>query len=211
VEGGLSGAGIGSCLRTAGGRGWRRCEEEKEKKKKKRKKSSAQKRKKPPFKPAGIRVLKKHVLKRYAKFEYVFPSYQFQDKYMVISPKGEMGPPTAEMREILMGFPRDYTHPVMTASERRKSEEDFDLARCSLLGNTFHAGVVAWLVSRVLHQWGILSRPATVAEIADPGVPAALGTEISGAEMDEVMANQECRWSDCTSHVSRTEGEKSRG
>ena len=134
-------------------------------------------------------MLRKHELKRYEKFEFVYPPYQFQDKYMVISPKGEMRPPTAEMREVMMGFPKDFTHPVMTASERRRSEEDCDLARCSLLGNTFHAGVVAWLISRVLHQWGILSRPATVAEVADQGTPAALGSEISSAEMDEVMAN----------------------
>ena len=69
---------------------------------------------------------------------------------MVISPSGEMCPPAAEMREVLMGLSKDYTRPVMIAADRRRSAEDFDVARCRLLGNTFHAGVVAWLVSSLL-------------------------------------------------------------
>jgi len=133
-------------------------------------------------------VLAKHELQRYKKFEFIYPPYQFQDKYMVTSPQGEMCPPTAEMREVLMGFSKDYTHPVMTAAERRRSAVDFDLARCSLLGNTFHAPTVAWLNSSVLCEWGILSRPATVAEVADPGVPASLGLQVDTKDMDETMS-----------------------
>ena len=45
---------------------------------------------------------------------------------------------------------------------------------CSLLGNSFHAGVLAWLLSHQLVEWGILARPISVAEAADPGIPANL-------------------------------------
>ena len=106
---------------------------------------------------------------------------------MVVSPRGELCPPTAEMREILMGFTKDYTHAVWTAANRRANPTGFDLARCSLLGNTFHAGVIAWLVSSCLYNWKILVRPVTVAEVADVGTPIALGIEAEQSELDKTM------------------------
>jgi len=151
----------------------------------------AQKRKKPPFKPAGIDVLKPHELARYGKFEFIFPPYQFQDKHMVVSPHGELRPPTATMREVMMGFPRDYTHSVWPAAMRRSSPEDFDLARCSLLGNTWHAGVAAWLCSQILAEWGIIDRPATVAEVSDPGTFACLGGTVTDDEVEQTLADGE--------------------
>ena len=106
---------------------------------------------------------------------------------MVVSPRGELCPPTAEMRQILMGFTKDYTHAVWTAANRRAKPTGFDLARCSLLGNTFHAGVIAWLVSSCLYNWKILVRPVTVAEVADVGTPIALGIEAEQSEWDKTM------------------------
>jgi len=147
----------------------------------------AQKRKKPPFKPAGIDVLKPHELARYAKFEYVYPPYQFQDKHLVVSPQRELRPPTATMREVMMGFPRDYTHSVWSAAARRSAPEDYDLARCSLMGNTWHAGVAAWLISHQLAEWGILARPATVAEVADPGCGGCIGQDVPAEEINQAL------------------------
>jgi len=151
----------------------------------------AQKRKKPPFKPAGIQVLKRHELKRYKDFQFIFPPYQFQDKYMVENRAKVKRPPTAEMREVLMGYPKDYTHAVMNATDRRKSAEDFDLARSSLIGNAWHAGTAAWIVSHLLAEWGILSRPATVAEVADPGVATGLKIAVPGTDVELIMAEAE--------------------
>ncbi len=132
-------------------------------------------RKKPPFMPAGIKTLRRHELQRYARHQFIYPPYQFQDKHLLWDPKRNLVPPTAEMREILMGYERDYTHAVWSAGARRANPLGFELARCSLLGNTFHAGVVAWLLGHLLTSWGILSRPPLVSEVADPCRPAGFG------------------------------------
>jgi len=126
-------------------------------------------RKAPPFRPAGISVLKKHELARYARFKYCYPPYQFQDKYMIRFPSGEMKPPDAVMREVLMGYPKDYTHAAFSSTQRRQDPGGWERARCSLLGNTFHAGVVAYLISPLLVEWGLMSAPLTVNYVADPG------------------------------------------
>jgi len=132
-------------------------------------------RKKPPFMPAGIKLLRKHELARYAQHKFIYPPYQFQDKHLLWNPKRKLVPATAEMREVLMGYDRDYTHAVWSAGNRRANPLGFELARCSLLGNTFHAGVVAWLLGHLMAEWDILARPALVSEVADPCRPAGLG------------------------------------
>ena len=50
--------------------------------------------KKPPFRPAGIQVLKEHELRRYEHFKFAYPPYQYQDKYMVKGPRTQWQPPT---------------------------------------------------------------------------------------------------------------------
>ena len=126
-------------------------------------------REKPPFMPAGLESLQNHELQRYKRFHFIYPPYQFQDKYMVVNRRKEAVPLTAIMREILMGFEKDATHGVWPAAQRRSDPVGYALARCSLLGNTFRAGVVAWLLGQLLFQWDYLEAPALVAEIADPG------------------------------------------
>ena len=72
-----------------------------------------------------------------------------------------------------MGFERDATHAVWPVAQHRSDPIHYELARCSRLGNTFHAGGIAWLFGQLFFQRGILEAPASVAEIADPGFAAA--------------------------------------
>ena len=126
-------------------------------------------RKAPPFRPAGIQVLRKHELARYARFKYCYPPYQFQDKYMIRYPNGEMKPPDSSMREVLMCYGKDYTHAAFSATQRRQDPGGWERARCSLLGNTFHAGIMAYIISHKLAAWGLIPAPLTVDYVADPG------------------------------------------
>ena len=124
-------------------------------------------------------LLRPHEFKQYEKFDFIYPPYQFQDKHRVVNPRGELCPPTDEMRDILMDFTRSCTHAVCTAADRRANSTGFVLARCSLLGNTFHSGVIAWLMSSRWYNYKILVRPVTVAEVAGVGTPIALGAKQS--------------------------------
>jgi len=126
-------------------------------------------RKKPPFRPAGLSTLKRHELARYKRFQFCYPPYQFQDKHLVRFPNGELKPPDSEMREVLMCYGKDYTHAAFSSTQRRADPAAWERARCSLLGNTFHAGCVAYLSSFRLAAWGLIPEPLSVDYVADPG------------------------------------------
>ncbi len=100
-------------------------------------------RRRPPFKPAGIKLCAKHELARWRKAEFIYPPYQFKDKYMVRKGTAPWQPVTAEMREKMMGFEVNHTFLCMPTEERRRDLLRFELARCALIGNSFHTGVVA--------------------------------------------------------------------
>ena len=128
----------------------------------------------PPWMPAGIASCTEADLARYKAHNYAYPPYQYKPSYLVRGPDGREQPPTSEMREVLMGFERDHTVNCWSAADRRAHPKAFELARCSLIGNSFHAGVIAWLLSHQLAEWGFLSRPISVREVADPGIAANL-------------------------------------
>jgi len=124
-------------------------------------------RKKPPFMPAGIERLKKHELARYQQWNFRYPPYQMQDKYMLINARRQMVPAPSEVREVLMGFRKHHTFHCWSSSERRESPAKHEVARCALLGNAFHAPTMAWILSNKLCGWGLLPRPLSCDEVAD--------------------------------------------
>ena len=67
-----------------------------------------------------------------------------------------------------MGFGEGHTFSCWTTSKQKQGPADWDLARCSLLGNSFHAGIIAWLLAHALFTAGIIPRLPTTDEIADP-------------------------------------------
>lgn len=140
--------------------------------------------------PAGLENLQPHEVERYVRDDHAFPPYQYHDGYMVISPVGKWQPPTAEMREVIMGFPKDYTLTCWSKAERSKDVRGYELARASLIGNSFHVGCMMWIMSLQLLEWEIISRMPTVAEIADVALPFQLGT----AENDTLF--EEGPWAD---------------
>jgi len=141
--------------------------------------------KKPPFKPAGLSTLDQHEYDRWVRDKFAFPAYQYKDKYMVKKKQGPWQPPPAIMRELLMGFPKDFTYSASRAAERKGNPRLHELTRCSLIGNGFHTPTVAWLISHQLSEWGIIRRPATVAEVTDLSKATALGVHYS----DEAVAS----------------------
>ena len=64
---------------------------------------------------------------------------------------GGISPPTAEEREVLMGFARFHTVPACPSGDYSRRKSETEMVRISLLGNSFHAEAVAWLIS----HWGL--------------------------------------------------------
>ena len=88
-----------------------------------------------------------------------------------------------------MFFEKDYTYPAFTAAERRAHVLDFELARCSLVGNSFHCGVVAFLVSHLFTEWNLLARPLAPAEAAGSSKPFSLHRGVADEGDGQVCAD----------------------
>ena len=102
------------------------------------------------------------------------------------SRKGRWQPPDADMREVIMGFPRGYTLGCWSTKEKRENLMGYELARCSLVGNTFNVPVMAWLVSQQLFKWKANARLPSIDELADPWCPCDLsGKETSSVKMSD--------------------------
>jgi len=127
--------------------------------------------------PAGVDGCGQATVKRWTADRWRYPPYQHKLQHLIKTGSGKLRPPVSTEREILMGFERDRTLSCMTAAERRSSPTDFEDKRCSLLGNSFHALTVAWLISHLLVKWKQGQRPVTVKEISDPAVPFNLSLQ----------------------------------
>ena len=86
-----------------------------------------------------------------------------------------------------MDFTQNYTTAIWTVGNHRANPTGFDLAKCSLLGNTLHAGVTAWLVSSRLYIWKIWARPVTMTEVAGVGTPIALKGKEEQSELGKTV------------------------
>ena len=115
-------------------------------------------------KPAGIQSCQDHEIKRWTLDDFRFPPYQYKDCNGLVNKKGEVRVPSVEEREILLGFPLNYTFPCLPKGQRRGTlHRD---TRLSLLGNSWSVPVVAWFLSQLLRPLG-LCREWTPQQVMD--------------------------------------------
>ena len=157
---------------------------------------------KPPFMPAGLDTLAAHEKERYARHHFAYPPYQYKDCFMVSDGRRILQPLTSEMREVLMGYKRGSSYVCWPNEQRRRDPKGHELARCSLMGNTFCAPVMAWVLSRTLVKWGLISRSPTAAELSDPSRPFSLAA-VRPADTD-VLVDAASAVSSETKGVSRS-------
>ena len=66
----------------------------------------------PGRRPAGLDTCAAHELARWTEDSYRFPPYQYKDNHGLWSKKGGWRRPNVQERELIMGFPLDYTKTV---------------------------------------------------------------------------------------------------
>ena len=98
-------------------------------------------RSKPPVKPAGLAHTEEEARKRWIADLHRYPPYTYKEQYCM-EKNGFLRVACASEREILMGFPPGHTR----LRKKQLSEDE----RCSMLGNSFHATVVAGLLRACL-------------------------------------------------------------
>eukprot|EP00435_Cladocopium_sp_Y103_P017447 s824_g4.t1 len=130
----------------------------------------------PGYKPAGIQQVSPSERKRWEEDSFRFPPYQYQDKHCLQNRKGEKRLPSIQEREVIMGFPKDYTQNCFKKNEQ-SSQQHVD-ARLTLVGNSWNVTVVAWLLSQLGAIRG-LNPSFTVQELVErtsPGCTKDLAT-----------------------------------
>ena len=107
----------------------------------------------PGRKPAGLATLDEEERQSWEQDRHRFPPYQYQKKNLVKEPGGGLRLPNIIEREVIMGFPKDYTFQCMS-KQFHGTEAHVD-ERKTLIGNTWNVTVVTWLLSQLGGQLGL--------------------------------------------------------
>lgn len=95
------------------------------------------KRNAPPYKPAGVDRCDGPTLSRWAADEFRYPPYQYSSQFIVWTERGSWRTISAEEKEILLGYGWKHTALCYSASDIKKSYQQYDDERNSLLGDSF--------------------------------------------------------------------------
>ena len=107
----------------------------------------------PGRKPAGLGQCQSHERERWTQDKHRFPPYQYVDGNCLHNRQGQVRLPNPEEREVIMGFPRDYT--VQCCKKSEQGGEAHRDKRLSLIGNSWNVTVVTWLLGCLGYVLGL--------------------------------------------------------
>eukprot|EP00438_Fugacium_kawagutii_P022658 Skav224882 [mRNA] locus=scaffold1112:251630:257035:+ [translate_table: standard] len=99
----------------------------------------------PGYKPAGLHQCQDHERLRWQEDAFRFPPYQYRDSNCLTNRDGSLRVASINEREVIMGFPKDYTIACVPKQQQGTSAH-LDM-RLTLIGNSWNVTVVAWLLS----------------------------------------------------------------
>ena len=106
--------------------------------------------------PSGIQSTPADARKRWEADQWRYPPYQYRTEYCLrrIAAPHELRLLCAEEREVLMFLGQGVTKYAINPTKAQENPVELEDVRCSLVGNSFHAGVVAMLFSVILVKKG---------------------------------------------------------
>eukprot|EP00435_Cladocopium_sp_Y103_P063643 s758_g25.t1 len=107
----------------------------------------------PGNKPAGLWQCEAWEVERWEKDLHRFPPYVYRDKHCLTNGQGDFRLPSIQEKEVMMGFPVDYTACCMPKS--KQTGVAFQDARHSLVGNSWCVPVIAWLMKELCAPLGL--------------------------------------------------------
>ena len=108
----------------------------------------------PGRRPAGLQTCTPEEVQRWEDDSFRFPPYQYRDQNCLVNQRGDMRLPNIQERELMMGFPLDYTHNCLPKA-LQGSQQHLD-ERLSLVGNSWNVFVVAWLLHSLGRALGLV-------------------------------------------------------
>ena len=119
----------------------------------------------PGRRPAGLALCPPDAVARWKADLHRFPPYQYRAENCVANRQGELRVPSIKEREVILGFPVDYTRRCLVKSmEGSTTHND---CRLTLLGNSWSIPVVAYLLYCLFRMLGL--ELATLVERLTPG------------------------------------------
>ena len=103
----------------------------------------------PPPQPAGLDRCDHDTCLRWRADKFKYPPYQYKDQYVLYSSSTWRLLDSCE-RELLHGYGYDHTAVCLSASDIKRSHEEYEDLRCSLIGDSFS------IYSFVLFPWAAL-------------------------------------------------------
>ena len=120
-------------------------------------------RRKPPRQPAGLHLCNAEAKLRWKNSKFAYPPYQFRNCNCILRKSGKIEPPNTEERELMHGFKPGHTAPAVRSSEEKTAAGDE--IRRSLMGNTFHCIIVAWLLNHWAVKYELLPEQLSVSTL----------------------------------------------
>ena len=118
----------------------------------------------PGRKPAGIQQCDDAAIRRWEMDSHRFPPYQYKGDNCVMNAQGDYRVPDVSERELILGFPLNYTAGCLPKGQRKTGE--YQDTRLTLLGNSWSVPVVACLLEPLFSLMGLIS-PLSVQEVVD--------------------------------------------
>eukprot|EP00435_Cladocopium_sp_Y103_P023550 s785_g5.t1 len=115
--------------------------------------TTARPRSSPGNRPAGLWQCQPWEVERWIADEHRYPPYVYRDVHCLVNEAGDRRLPNISEKEVAMGFPLGYT-----ASCRPKGKQvgaEYQDARHSLIGNSWHVTVVSWLLQQLFRPLGM--------------------------------------------------------
>ena len=124
---------------------------------------------KPGRKPAGVAQCSLADLERWSEDSHRFPPYQYKQDNCVVNRHNELRVPDVSERELMLGFPYNYTLGCLSKSQRNTTEHND--TRLTLLGNSWSVPVVASLLQPLFSHLGFIQplSPQDILDNAEPG------------------------------------------
>eukprot|EP00435_Cladocopium_sp_Y103_P018556 s1332_g4.t1 len=128
----------------------------------------------PGNKPAGLWQCESWEVDRWEQDLHRYPPYVYRDKHCLSNGKGDYRLPSIHEKEVAMGFPLDYTACCLPKSKQNGAA--YQDVRHSLVGNSWHVPVIAWLMKELFAPLGLtpLRTLGDVVAAASPGKDTGL-------------------------------------
>ena len=140
----------------------------------------------PGRRPAGLERLTAEERQTWEADDFRFPPYQYQKILSIVESNGQHRLPSSREREVIMGFPKDYTVQCMPKQFHGKPAHEDE--RKTLIGNTWNVTVVAWLLAQLGSQLGLCAplTPQQAVKATSPGQSTSLSGLLHGQPMKKI-------------------------